>query len=158
MGKLVKCTALFPIQYPASWAFVKLTGVHEEDGAPALKKMAAFPGSMVKTIISQFAFTLPAALGLDMAKKTVWQIKELLREAFDRGSGLHGKVFSVANKESSFVKTFEDRAEFESELSALTTLKEPNRASLPAVQQVVLSQIKPTEAWVFDNGELAPFA
>jgi hypothetical protein len=110
---------------------LKMCGVNT-DGSPLFVKTPTFEGAKVRTILTQFAFATPHALGF--RTPSLWQFPNGTIEAAKVfGRGLHGKVFSVANDSTRFVKTFASASDCESEATALRTLNDANVAFVPTL-------------------------
>ena len=75
---------------------------------------------MVHTILTQFAFAPPSILDVERVAGAIWDFDgRKIEGGRVLGSGLHGRVFSVATDDSKYVKTFKSTEEYEAEKSAL---------------------------------------
>mmetsp|Transcript_9736 Transcript_9736/g.26985 ORF Transcript_9736/g.26985 Transcript_9736/m.26985 type:complete len:614 (-) Transcript_9736:524-2365(-) len=111
---------------------VKLVAV-DENMVPTLHKTAIFEGEMVRKLMSQFAFASPKELGVNAVKQ--WDFGGTFVEGRRAiGSGLHGRVFSIAASETKFVKTFESPQACAREKGVLDALRKCSVTQVPVVE------------------------
>ncbi len=110
---------------------VKLVSV-DESMVPTIERTAILEGKSVHTVLSQFAFASPDELSVTTAE---WMFGTTRVEAGTAiGSGLHGRVFSVASSSNKFVKTFESKEACSMEKEVLDALQEGGVARIPKVE------------------------
>ena len=116
---------------------VKLTGL-SRDRLPTLQRTSVGDGEMVRKMLTQFAFAEPAALGI--TKNVAWIFRNGGENRFEAkrvlGSGIHGRVFSVVQDESKFVKVFKVEEELRNEESALRALNDKNVPFIPILHGI----------------------
>jgi len=112
---------------------VKLVSV-DENMVPTIERTAILEGKSVHTVLSQFAFASPDELSVTTAEWMFGTTRVEARTAI--GSGLHGRVFSVASSNNKFVKTFESTEACSMEKHVLDALQKGGVARIPKVEAV----------------------
>jgi len=112
---------------------VKLVSV-DENMVPTLERTAILEGKSVHTVLSQFAFASPDELSVTSAEWMFGTTRVEARTAI--GSGLHGKVFSVASSDNKFVKVFESTEACSMEKRVLDALRASGVARIPVVEAI----------------------
>ena len=110
---------------------VKLVSV-DENMVPTIEKTVILEGESVRTVLSQFAFASPDELSVTTAEWVFGTTRVEARAAI--GSGLHGRVFSVASFDNKFVKTFESTEACSMEKQVLDALQERGVTRIPKVE------------------------
>lgn len=112
---------------------VKLVSV-DENMVPTIERTAILEGKSVHTVLSQFALASPDELSVTTTEWMFGTTRVEARTAI--GSGLHGRVFSVASSNNKFVKTFESAEACSMEKQVLDALHEGGVARIPKVEAV----------------------
>ena len=112
---------------------VKLVSV-DENLVPEIQRTAVLEGKLVREVLSRFAFASSTELSVSVAS---WMFGQRHVHATSvLGSGLHGKVFSVASSPDKFVKEFETISQHAMEKRVLDALAHHQVPYIPKIVAV----------------------
>ena len=103
---------------------------------PVMHKTATYEGGKVQNVMSRFALATPEQLGVDTTRQWDFGRTTQVEARCALGSGLHGRVFSVASSSTMFVKTFDSLENCAKEKNMLDALYQSNISRVPLVKAV----------------------
>ena len=101
---------------------------------PVMHKTATYEGGKVQNVMSRFAFATPVQLDVDTTRQWDFGGTTQVEARSALGSGLHGRVFSVASSSTMFVKTFDSLENCAKEKNVLDALHLRNVSRVPLVK------------------------